>query len=214
EVLLPGEALEARGEVRGGERAGRDDGRAVRVDDRELARDTPDAGAGEAALDRRGEGVPVDAQILSGWDARAIGRLQHERSELAELLLQETGGDLGDRGLERVRADELGGARGAVRRRRLLRTHLQQVDRDPAMGELPRRLRPRETRADDENGFAHPFYPNGRSAPRARRASGRTGPADPSGPASGPCRSRTFRRCRDAPTRCPARPRHRGTPRP
>ena len=47
----------------------------------------------------------------------------------------------------------------------------------------------------------------------AIRASGQTGPADPSACASDPCRSSTSRRCRGAPTGCRPRPRRRGTPR-
>jgi len=127
---------------------------------------------GEPRLDRGREGVAVDAQILPRWHAGAIGCAKDERAELAQLLFQEAGGDLGHVGLEGVRADEFGRPRGPVGRRGLVRPHLEEFDRDAAPRELPGRFGPGQSCTDDQNGFAHPFYPrSGRSAPRARRAS-------------------------------------------
>ena len=97
------------------------------------------------------EDVAIDGERAARGDLRDLGRRHDERAAATQLLLQETD-RVDERGAaHRVRADELAEAVGVLRRRARVWLLLDELDVDPALGELKRGLAPREPGADDND---------------------------------------------------------------
>ena len=114
--------------------------------------DDLDIGAGgNLGLDELGEFHAVDRQGTAGGNGGAMSAVEQHRTHTLELGLQQAGGGIGAGRLKRIRADELRQVIGMVGRRAHLRAHLAQLYGKPAICQLDRAFRSRQTATDNRH---------------------------------------------------------------
>ena len=118
----------------------------------DLAVDDLDIGAGgNLSLDELGKLDAVDRQGAAGRNGRTMSAVEQHRTHALELGLQQTGGRIGTGRLKRIGADELRQVIGMVGRRAHLRAHLAQLYGEPAICQLNRAFRSRQTATDNRH---------------------------------------------------------------
>ena len=126
EVVAASESMDGRRERVRSERACCDDDGPVLGDRRDLLAHDVDRGRSFEPLgDGAREKVAVDCEGLPCRNTTRFGRLDHERAEPPHLLFEKTVRVRQVIGAQRVAANELGKAIGAMDRRRLVRPHLE-----------------------------------------------------------------------------------------
>ena len=173
--VLAGQGADRGGEGRRSQRPGGDDD-AVPIVGRGSDFAALDANvriAGDRRLDRGGKAVAIDRQRAAGGHLVGVGGAHDQRTKRAHLAVDDA-----DRvvqrvvGTERIGADELGEALGAVRFGAAQRAHFVQDDGDVGLGDLPSRLAAGEPAADDVNG-AHEGLSQSRAASSTAGGAGR-----------------------------------------
>ena len=110
-------------------------------------------------LDSPGRGFGESHAIDRERAARGDGALAREgvqaRTERVELVLEHARGAVGLHAFQGVGAHQLGEPVGLVHGRGGFGTHLDEPDRDSAIGELQRGLRPRQAGAYDFHDIRH-----------------------------------------------------------
>ena len=99
----------------------------------------------------------IHRQRAARRHARRVRRLEDEAAKLAHLLLEQADGVGQLVASERIGANQFGKARAVVRRRKGVGLHFVQGHGHAALGKLPRRLAPRQPRADHNRSFHHSF---------------------------------------------------------
>ena len=169
-ILLPAEiALDRSAHRVGGQGTGRNDDRACR-DLGFLRLHDGDVGV---RLDffrhHAGKAVAVDGQCAARLDAVCLRAGQDQAVQPPQLFFQKADGVFQPVAAQGVGADKLRKVRAVVRRRHFVRLHLGQRHMNAALGQLPRGLAARKTRADHFH-FQHigasflSLYQNGRSS--------------------------------------------------
>ena len=80
-----------------------------------------------------------------------MSAVEQHRAHALELGLQQTGGGIGTGRFKRIGADELRQVIGMVGRRAYLRAHLAQLYGEPAICQLNRAFRSRQTATDNRH---------------------------------------------------------------
>ena len=111
--------------------------------------------AGDGFGDQPRELHSINGKRMSCRDRTCICAGQQWRAGTAHLLLQEPGRSVLAFALERVGTDQLAEVGGLVGRRHPRRAHLEQVYRDAQPRCDQRRVRPRQSAADDADARGH-----------------------------------------------------------
>ena len=119
---------------------------------RDLAVNDFDIGSGgNLGLDKLGKLDAVDRQGAAGGNGRTMGAIEQHRSHALKLGLQQAGSRVRAGRLKRIGADELRQVIGMVGRRTHLRAHLAQLYGEPAICQLNRAFRSRQTATDNRH---------------------------------------------------------------
>ena len=94
----------------------------------------------DALRHKRGEGPAVDGERAARRDGARLRALDEKRAEAAHFLLEQAGGALNPRGLERIRADKLREERALVGGGIAGGLHLDELGLLARLGNLPRGL--------------------------------------------------------------------------
>ena len=136
-----GEARDLCGQRVAGERAGGDDGDAVRESRSTSSRRSSMQRLGfDGGGDFRREDLAIHGERMAAGHARLVGGGEQQRIEAPQFLLQQPGRGGFRLGFERVAAHQLGQAAGLVRGRGARRPHLIEHRAEPAPRDLPGRL--------------------------------------------------------------------------
>ena len=118
----------------------------------DLTVDNLDIGAsGNLGLDKLGKLDAVDCQGAAGRNGCAMSTVEQNRAHTLELGLQQAGGGIGTGRLKRIGADELCQVIGMVSRGAHLGAHLTQLYGKPAVCQLDRAFRTRQTATDNRH---------------------------------------------------------------
>ena len=105
-----------------------------------------------ASRDLGGEGIAVDRQGVAAGNARAMGDANQQGIQAPQLLLEQPGGGWPLVRLQRVAANQLSKAVGAMRPRLADGTHFVEDDGEARAGNLPCGFAACQACADDMDG--------------------------------------------------------------
>ena len=118
----------------------------------DLTVDNLDIGAGgNLGLDKLGKLDAVDRQGAASGNGRTMSAVEQHRTLALELGILQTGGGIGTGRLKRIGADELCQMIGMVGRGAHLGAHLAQLYGEPAICQLNRAFRSRQTATDNRH---------------------------------------------------------------
>ena len=110
---------------------------------------------GDAGFDRVGKLLAIDGKCAAGRNCGFARAGDNDRIEPGQLFFQKPDGIFKRGAAQRVAADELGQARGLMRRSAAQRTHLEKVDLNPGAGSLPCRFAAGKPAPDDGEARRH-----------------------------------------------------------